>query len=137
MNMPKLVGEDVQLFLSVLSDLFPGAEIPEVVTGALQVAIEVLLAHDKPQPVCEKLGTVCFAHICYLPFFPNSKVVGARNSSFVIFVKLDRSISDPCELHIHKNGGLQNVQQIIAHSFLRAQCTPDMSAPPLLVLIFG
>jgi len=41
MNMPKLVGEDTQLFLGILSDLFPGSEVPEVLTGTLQTAVEV------------------------------------------------------------------------------------------------
>jgi hypothetical protein len=39
--MPKLVGEDLQLFLGIMSDLFPGAELPEPSYGTLQVAIEV------------------------------------------------------------------------------------------------
>lgn len=41
--MPKLVGEDLQLFMGIMSDLFPGSELPEPSYGTLQVAIEVLI----------------------------------------------------------------------------------------------
>lgn len=40
-DMPKLVGEDVMLFLGIMSDLFPGSELPEPAYGTLQIAIEV------------------------------------------------------------------------------------------------
>jgi hypothetical protein len=40
-DMPKLVGEDLQLFMGIMSDLFPGSELPEPSYGTLQVAIEV------------------------------------------------------------------------------------------------
>lgn len=42
--MPKLVGEDLQLFMGIMSDLFPGSELPEPSYGTLQVAIEAELA---------------------------------------------------------------------------------------------
>ena len=49
-NLPKFVGEDTQLFLAILSDLFPGTEPPEVYYGSLQVAIEEEFAALKLQP---------------------------------------------------------------------------------------
>lgn len=49
-NLPKLVGEDTQLFLAILGDLFPGAEPPEVFYGSLIVAIEEEFAAAKLQP---------------------------------------------------------------------------------------
>lgn len=46
--MPKLVGEDLQLFMGIMSDLFPGSELPEPSYGTLQVAIEVPLLPSSP-----------------------------------------------------------------------------------------
>ncbi len=49
-NLPKLVGEDIQLFLGILSDLFPGTEPPEDFYGPLQVAVEEEFVAAKLQP---------------------------------------------------------------------------------------
>eukprot|EP01116_Phalansterium_solitarium_P023771 TRINITY_DN849_c1_g1_i4.p1 TRINITY_DN849_c1_g1~~TRINITY_DN849_c1_g1_i4.p1 ORF type:complete len:3887 (-),score=1955.58 TRINITY_DN849_c1_g1_i4:123-11783(-) len=58
MNLPKFVGDDTGLFLGILSDLFPGAEPPEVSYGPLQTAIEDELARNKLQPKPELLRKV-------------------------------------------------------------------------------
>ena len=43
MNLPKFVSQDMPLFNSLMSDLFPGVEPPVVDYGALQLAIEAEL----------------------------------------------------------------------------------------------
>jgi dynein heavy chain len=48
-NLPKFVGHDTKLFLAILSDLFPGAEPPEVFYGSLQVAVEEEFAKARLQ----------------------------------------------------------------------------------------
>eukprot|EP00002_Diphylleia_rotans_P022931 TRINITY_DN4501_c0_g1_i3.p1 TRINITY_DN4501_c0_g1~~TRINITY_DN4501_c0_g1_i3.p1 ORF type:complete len:4513 (-),score=1142.54 TRINITY_DN4501_c0_g1_i3:360-11993(-) len=49
MNLPKLIAEDVPLFLGIMSDLFPGIEPPQIDYGALQAAIEAELKENSLQ----------------------------------------------------------------------------------------
>ena len=44
MNLPKFVFEDVPLFLGLISDLFPGLELPVSEYGTLQGAIQTELS---------------------------------------------------------------------------------------------
>eukprot|EP01107_Rhizomastix_libera_P003543 TRINITY_DN1618_c0_g1_i1.p1 TRINITY_DN1618_c0_g1~~TRINITY_DN1618_c0_g1_i1.p1 ORF type:complete len:3854 (-),score=1122.51 TRINITY_DN1618_c0_g1_i1:31-10566(-) len=51
MNIAKFVGEDISLFLAILSDLFPGAEVPDQTAGVLQPALEEELKESGLQPI--------------------------------------------------------------------------------------
>ena len=50
-NIPKFLPEDIPLFQGILSDLFPGIEIPDINYGVLKEAIEQALVEMKMQPV--------------------------------------------------------------------------------------
>ena len=45
-NLPKLVCEDVPLFLGLTRDLFPGLECPRVGYSNFEVAVETALAEE-------------------------------------------------------------------------------------------
>ena len=50
-NLPKFLAPDVPLFHGILSDLFPGTEVPETDTGSLQRRLEEECAATNLQPV--------------------------------------------------------------------------------------
>ena len=50
-NLPKFLFDDVPLFMSIIQDLFPGVEIPNVDYGRLHEAILHEMARAKLQPV--------------------------------------------------------------------------------------
>eukprot|EP00397_Hematodinium_sp_SG-2012_P000140 GEMP01000140.1.p1 GENE.GEMP01000140.1~~GEMP01000140.1.p1 ORF type:complete len:2733 (+),score=458.69 GEMP01000140.1:292-8199(+) len=50
-NVPKFLSYDVPLFTGIISDLFPGVDIPNVDYGNLQIAIESQIRSDNFQPV--------------------------------------------------------------------------------------
>lgn len=50
-NLPKFLAEDVALFQGILSDLFPGVELPEHDYGPLRVAIEHCSQQRSLQPL--------------------------------------------------------------------------------------
>jgi len=48
-NVPKFLEHDVPLFEGIISDLFPGVEVPNINYGDLQIAIEGQLRERKFQ----------------------------------------------------------------------------------------
>eukprot|EP00304_Pavlova_gyrans_P012708 CAMPEP_0206041750 /NCGR_PEP_ID=MMETSP1466-20131121/6142_1 /ASSEMBLY_ACC=CAM_ASM_001126 /TAXON_ID=44452 /ORGANISM="Pavlova gyrans, Strain CCMP608" /LENGTH=4121 /DNA_ID=CAMNT_0053416453 /DNA_START=38 /DNA_END=12403 /DNA_ORIENTATION=- len=57
-NLPKFLHDDVPLFMSIIQDLFPGVEIPNVDYGRLQEAIEYEMAKAKLQAVPTYLAKI-------------------------------------------------------------------------------
>ncbi|KAL0232167.1 hypothetical protein PCE1_003163 [Barthelona sp. PCE] len=57
-NLPKFIANDVPLFLNIISDLFPGVEIPSVDYGVLREAIEEVLTRDGFQLIPAFVGKI-------------------------------------------------------------------------------
>jgi dynein heavy chain len=57
-NLPKFLAEDIPLFQGILSDLFPGIELPDPDYGRLQTAIPEALSTMKLQPVPELITKI-------------------------------------------------------------------------------
>jgi len=57
-NAPKFLAHDVPLFLAIIGDLFPGAEVPDVDYGDLQIAIENSLTKSKKQVEQALIGKI-------------------------------------------------------------------------------
>lgn len=55
---PKLVYLDVPLFMALLSDLFPGIEIPHMDVGMIKDAIEKELLENNLQVVPEYINKI-------------------------------------------------------------------------------
>jgi len=57
-NVPKFLADDIPLFMAIVSDLFPGVEIPKVDYGGLQSKIEFKLRQAKLQIVPNFVGKI-------------------------------------------------------------------------------
>jgi dynein heavy chain len=61
-NIPKFLEQDLPLFHGIVSDLFPGVEVPVVDYGKLQTAIEVTCDKNKLQKRAEFISKVIQIH---------------------------------------------------------------------------
>jgi dynein heavy chain len=61
-NVPKFLEQDLPLFHGIVSDLFPGVEVPVVDYGVLQSAIEDTIAKYKLQPLPQFIDKVIQIH---------------------------------------------------------------------------
>ena len=61
-NVPKFLNQDLPLFYGILSDLFPGVNIPYVDYGKLRVAIENQLEASGYQKVDDFIGKIIQMH---------------------------------------------------------------------------
>jgi dynein heavy chain len=56
MNLPKWIAQDIPLYQALLTDMFPGVELPEANYGKLEEAIKAVLLENKLQVTAVAVG---------------------------------------------------------------------------------